>query len=52
MLKRLILALLAASLATTACANPVANDVRRETRAHVSHDEAATPGGNMMGGGS
>jgi hypothetical protein len=52
MSKRLILTLFAATLATTACANPVGSDATREARPHLSHDQAATPGGNMMGGGS
>lgn len=52
MSKRLILTLLAVSLAGMACANPVGSDATRETRPHVSHDQAAAAGGNMMGGGS
>jgi len=52
MSKRLILTLLATTLAATACTNPVGSDAPRETHPHASHDEAAAPGGNMMGGGS
>lgn len=52
MSKRLILTLVATSLAAAACANPVAPNQRTGTRTRVSHDESAPSGGNMMGGGS
>ncbi len=52
MSKRLILTLIATSLLAAACANPAASDPRTDARARVSHDQSATPGGNVMGGGS
>ena len=52
MSKRLILTLIATSLLAAACANPVSTDQRTDSRARVSHDQSATPGGNAMGAGS
>jgi protein involved in sex pheromone biosynthesis len=52
MSKRLFLTLLAATLATAACSNPVDGNNEQRNRPRVSHDEAATSGGNMMGGSS
>ena len=52
MSKRLFLALLAATLATAGCSNPVDSNAEQQKRPRVSHDQTAAPGGNMMGGGS
>jgi hypothetical protein len=52
MSRRLILTLITTTLATAACANPVGSSAEQQKAPRVSHDESATPGGNMMGGGS
>jgi hypothetical protein len=52
MSRRLILTLAAVSLVAAACANPAGSSAEQQNRPRVAHDEAAAPGGNMMGGGS
>jgi len=51
MSKRFIFAAVAVSLSVAACSNPVSS-TPESPRPHAAYDQTASPGGNMMGGGS